>query len=60
MPETTVLLPAYPNPFNPSTQITFDLPEAEHVSIMVYDMSGRELTQLTNQNYQAGAASGNL
>ncbi len=54
MPETTVLLPAYPNPFNPSTQITFDLPEAEHVSIMVYDMSGRELTQLTNRNYQAG------
>ncbi len=33
----------YPNPFNPSTAIRFDLPEATTVTIMVYDMLGREV-----------------
>jgi hypothetical protein len=35
-----VLRPNYPNPFNPSTSIAFELPEPAHVSLRVYDASG--------------------
>lgn len=48
---------AYPNPFNPSTLITFDLPEAGFVEVSVYDIGGRLISTLTNQSYQAGTHS---
>ncbi len=48
------LLPNYPNPFNPSTQIRFALPEAADVSLVVYDMMGREVTQLIDGPVEAG------
>jgi hypothetical protein len=44
----------YPNPFNPSTQITFDLPEESHVSISVYDMLGRLVCSLVDRSMRAG------
>ncbi|MGC9363311.1 MAG: FlgD immunoglobulin-like domain containing protein, partial [Fidelibacterota bacterium] len=44
----------YPNPFNPMTNIRFDLPEAAHVSITIYDVSGREVIRLVNQNMNIG------
>ncbi len=54
VPDTYSLLPAYPNPFNPSTTISFDLERAGNVAIAVYDVLGRRL-QMTQQNYlQAG------
>jgi 1,4-alpha-glucan branching enzyme len=37
------LLGAHPNPFNPRTTITFDLPSEQHVRMSVYDVSGREV-----------------
>lgn len=44
----------YPNPFNPSTTITFDLKEAGHVSLIVYDLMGREVAVLHNEKLAAG------
>ncbi len=46
----------YPNPFNPVTTIEFDLPAASLVSLKIYDMLGRELTQLVrNEQFTAGS-----
>ncbi|MCK4579188.1 MAG: T9SS type A sorting domain-containing protein, partial [Candidatus Marinimicrobia bacterium] len=36
----------YPNPFNPTTTIGFDLSVATEVSLVVYDILGREVTRL--------------
>jgi rhamnogalacturonan endolyase len=44
----------YPNPFNPQTSISFALPEAALVSINIYDINGRLIRKLVNENYQAG------
>ena len=44
----------YPNPFNPSTQLNFDLPEAANVSLIVYDVLGRQVVELANGLYEAG------
>ncbi len=46
VPSDFALHPAYPNPFNPSTTIRFDLPEAAEVSLLIYDMLGREVARL--------------
>lgn len=45
----------YPNPFNPSTNISFDLPEAAEVRVEVYDIVGRRVMELAPQSFQAGA-----
>ncbi len=44
----------FPNPFNPETQIAFDLPEAVHVTVTVYDVSGKMVNELVNGYRQAG------
>lgn len=45
----------YPNPFNPSTTIRFDLPEAGHVSLKVFDLLGNEVMTLVEEDKAAGA-----
>lgn len=50
----------YPNPFNPSTTITFTLPANEKVVIKIYDMLGREVTELVNEFKTAGKYSVNF
>ena len=45
----------YPNPFNPSTRIEFDLPESAEVSLQVVDMLGRQVMTLPAQQVEAGA-----
>jgi len=40
------IISVHPNPFNPSTTISFDLPEAGQVSLKVYDVMGREVAKL--------------
>lgn len=39
----------HPNPFNPTTTITFDIPKSGLVSLKVYDLLGREVTSLINE-----------
>ncbi|MFZ4620367.1 MAG: FG-GAP-like repeat-containing protein [Bacteroidota bacterium] len=47
-PDDYLLNQNYPNPFNPSTTINFVLPLTKKVSIRIYDMLGKEITTLTN------------
>ncbi|MEX2605312.1 MAG: T9SS type A sorting domain-containing protein [Gracilimonas sp.] len=44
----------YPNPFNPTTNITFTLPNRSQVSLVVYDLLGREVATLVNEILPAG------
>jgi len=44
----------FPNPFNPTTTITYVLPQATFVSIDVYDRLGRQVTTLVDQNQETG------
>jgi len=44
----------YPNPFNPSTNIKFGIPKDGFVSMKVYDITGREVSNLISQQMKAG------
>ena len=44
----------YPNPFNPTTAISYELPEANYVSIKVYNLIGKEVAVLVDEQKQAG------
>jgi hypothetical protein len=44
----------YPNPFNPSTSLTFRVPSSEFVTLNVFDILGREVTTLVNEQKSAG------
>ncbi len=44
----------YPNPFNPSTSIDFDLPKSTFVNLSVYDISGKKVNVLVNEDLKPG------
>jgi hypothetical protein len=44
----------YPNPFNPTTNIKFDLPEKASVSLVIFDITGKEVSELVNTSLTAG------
>ncbi len=61
VPDKYYLDQNYPNPFNPSTTIKFGLPRAGNVSLKVYDMAGREVANLiNNERMNAGIVSYNF
>jgi hypothetical protein len=54
VPSAFVLAQNYPNPFNPSTKINFSLPKAGFVTLKVYDLTGKEVSSLVNENLNIG------
>lgn len=54
IPDKYNLSQNYPKPFNPSTKIDFELPVDSKVSLIVYDISRREITSLVNEFKSAG------
>jgi len=54
IPEEVTLRPNYPNPFNPSTQISFAVPEARHVTLKIYNLAGQEVATLVNEMRERG------
>jgi hypothetical protein len=54
LPTEVTLNGNYPNPFNPQTTISFALPETADVSLVVFDMMGREVKVLVNGTLNAG------
>ncbi len=54
VPANYELANAYPNPFNPSTVISYQLPVASKVGLRIYDLLGREVATLVNEEQPAG------
>jgi hypothetical protein len=51
---SSFILSAYPNPFNPTTQLVFSLPKAQRVTLAVYDLNGQEVKMLVDDVMGAG------
>ncbi len=54
IPDAFTLYSAYPNPFNPSTKIRFDLAKAGPAQLRIFDVSGREIATLVQARLAAG------
>ncbi|MDP8206540.1 MAG: FlgD immunoglobulin-like domain containing protein [Candidatus Electryonea clarkiae] len=53
-PSKWTLNPAYPNPFNPTARISFEVPVKSSVQLIVYDILGREVAELVNKQLESG------
>ena len=60
IPQDYYLSNNYPNPFNPSTKITFGIPEQANVTVSVYNVLGQKVFELTEHNLAAGSHSFNF
>jgi hypothetical protein len=54
LPQNLSLSQNHPNPFNPNTTISYNLPKTSHVSLEIYDILGRKVTTLINEEQSAG------
>jgi len=54
LPKQYSLSQNYPNPFNPITAINYSVPKTSHVSLIVYDVIGREIKTLVNEENLPG------
>ncbi len=57
IPKSFNLYQNYPNPFNPETVIKFDIPKDQRVKIVIYDITGREVNKLLDEEVKAGSYS---
>jgi hypothetical protein len=55
LPKETQLLSPYPNPFNASTMISYQLSEVSHVNLAVYDVAGHKVAELVDGWREAGS-----
>ncbi len=55
VPNTFKLYNNYPNPFNPATKIKFDIAKETFAKINVYDLTGRKVAEIVNQNMKPGS-----
>ncbi len=53
-PEEFALIQNFPNPFNPSTTIKYEVPKTSHVSLSVYDVLGRQVFVLVDERMEVG------
>ncbi len=56
-PDAFKLEQNFPNPFNPATTISFDLPVQTYVSLKIYNIIGQEVTTIVNEDMTAGSYS---
>jgi hypothetical protein len=54
MPRRTALLPNYPNPFNPSTKLAFELIAPSHARLEIFDVAGRRVAILLDEQTPGG------
>jgi hypothetical protein len=54
LPKTTALMQSYPNPFNPTTVINFQLSDHSYTNLKIFDIIGREVTTLVSETLPAG------
>ena len=54
LPGSVALDQNYPNPFNPTTTISFEIPAPEHVSLSIFDMTGRKVADLISRTLSSG------
>jgi hypothetical protein len=54
IPDRFIVFQNFPNPFNPSTEIRFGLPQTEQVSVTVYNLLGQKVAEPVNERLQAG------
>jgi hypothetical protein len=55
IPERFSLYQNYPNPFNPSTKVRFEIPELRFVKLVIYDILGKEVSTLVNEELKPGS-----
>ena len=55
IPNKLTLNPSYPNPFNPNTKISFDLPKSSKVKLQIVDINGRVIVNLLSNSLDSGA-----
>jgi FG-GAP-like repeat/Secretion system C-terminal sorting domain/Kre9/KNH-like N-terminal Ig-like domain len=54
LPSEFTISPAHPNPFNASTSVTLNLPEATDLSVVIFNVNGQQVAELANGQFDSG------